>query len=241
MPGVANSLENTNIEYFIRLRLTEIAAGLAGGSTGPVVPVVSTPAYDQTTGLPVYHVTFSDGTAGWFSDSEGTTPVATPDISSPTEDFEFAAVRKVDDIAGDQSGDLINYTEIRAVNEVTGLTTLLATLTEDLSAPYVVVGTPRNESEIGVDAKTSVFSQVVSGSWMVGPLTESFGYMVIAVADPATPPTFTDSDSNITPLFAGESQSFSLADGTHVIDQPNIAITAGAGDTVKVFGTKYTV
>ena len=217
-----------------------LLAQIAGGTGGPPIVTESIPFYDQATGLPVYHVTFSDGTTGWFTDGAGTTAAPTPDISSSSEDFEILAVRKIDDVAGDQSGDLINYTEIRAVDEATGVTTLLSTLTEDLSAPYAIVGTPRNESEIGVAAKTGVFTQIVSGAWTVPPLTESFGYIVITVSDPATPPTFTDSDGVVTPLYAGESLNFSLADGTHEIAQPNITITAGAGDTVKVFGTKYT-
>ncbi|MEM9526921.1 MAG: hypothetical protein AAGA31_09950, partial [Bacteroidota bacterium] len=153
---------------------------------------------------------------------------------------ETITVAKVDDVAGDQSGDLINYVEVRLIDPETGATTLVATKTEDLSADYTVQGTPRNGSEIGVNARTAPFQETLPvGTWMPSLLVDSFAYAVYTVADTLNPPTFTDSDGNTDSLFEGESANFSLSDNTEALNTTNIQITVNSGDVVKVYGTKY--
>lgn len=48
---------------------------IAGGTPGPPLPIQSTPVYDTVSGGPAYLVVFDDGTAGYYSDPEGTTPL----------------------------------------------------------------------------------------------------------------------------------------------------------------------
>lgn len=156
------------------------------------------------------------------------------------ETGDIQTVAKVDDVAGDQSGALVNYVEVRTVDPVTGLTTLLETLTEDLSAAYVVLGTPRNGSEIGVNARTAPFSELLPvGDWTPSPLVESFAYAVFTVGDTLDPPTFTGTDNVTTDLYQGETANFQLSDNTEALNTTNLKITVKAGDVVKVYGVKY--
>lgn len=151
---------------------------------------------------------------------------------------EVITVAKIDDVAGDQTGALVNYVQLFLAG-ADGTTTLIGTKTQDLSADYTVLGTPRNATEIGVNAKTAAFQETLPvGVWVPGALVDSFTYAVFTVGDTLNPPTFTDSDGNVDDLFAGESPGYTIISDTVSFDTTNIKITVNAGDVVKVYGTK---
>ena len=129
---------------------------------------------DQTTGAKVTQ--FIDPSTG--SVVTPTFPLKTSDTSN----WELLQVDLIDDVVGDESGDLINYSDFYVVLD-DGTRTLLFTLDEK-GQPYILQGTSKSISEIGTNLKTSAEQLVLTGgNWIpTGDIT-SFSYSVITVGD----------------------------------------------------------
>ena len=148
-------------------------------------------------------------------------------------DWELLEVELIDDVVGNASGLLIPYSELYTVAR-DGVRTLISIL-DNSGATYIPVGTRRIPSELGVPAMTGANQIVIDGTtWTPSPMVVIFSYVVLAVANPLTPPTYKGSNNIPVPMFIGESGSFEVIDGTTNFSNSNIVITAQSGDRIKI-------
>ena len=154
--------------------------------------------------------------------------------STDINDWELLKVELIDDVANDGTGALVPFNDIYSI-EKDGTKTLILTL-DNKGLNYTVLGTKRTFEELGNTAKTSARATVLNGigSWSPSVTTSVFSYYVVAVGNIATPPTFTDSSGNVTPLYEGENNIYEVLDDTINFDITNISIDTLAGDIVKI-------
>lgn len=149
----------------------------------------------------------------------------------------FAQIKcfpKCDDVNGDET-DIKSYYEAFAV-EWDG-TTLVSTPAgtfqdEGMTTAYAPVN-PIDCCDIGDEAVEKSGREFIDGfgSWSPGLITSSYTVRAHLVADPANPPTFTDSFGVTTPIFQGESFSYQF-DSCNVDVTP--VVNSNAGDQIVI-------
>ena len=159
------------------------------------------------------------------------------EVETPPSTISFTLI---DDVAGDQTGDLVNFVRHFKIDKDDVKSFLFDT---DLTgANYTVLGTPRPSTEIGEGGKTGVSKIVLSGANVWNPTADMLSITVlpITIADINNPPTFTDNDNLTSPLRSGFGFEIPLNPTTESFKIDNIAITAFAGDVIDLYITKLT-
>jgi len=162
---------------------------------------------------------------------------ASIDVETPPSTISF---NLIDDVAGDQTGDLVNFIRHFKIDKDDIKSYLFDT---DLAGGnYTVLGTPRIANDIGEQAKTGISKVVLSGASVWNPTTDMLSITVlpVTIGDMNNPPTFTDNDNSTTPLRSGIGFEIPLNPTTDSFKIDNIAITAFAGDVIDLYITKLT-
>jgi hypothetical protein len=195
-------------------------------------------------------VCFNNCTAGatTFYNLDGTLTTAPLDYNLVTlgecqENCQSVEARCMcDDVAGNGS-NIVNYVDAYVICYRDGVltSTLVGSYTDDT---YQTVYVPVNGVKCDT-LGTDVLGQNARRQVLIGAgaftfpnvLTTAITVTVVSVGNTLTPPTFTDSLGNVSPMLAGESFSFSIKDSDAVFcTLPSI--TTNAGDRVHIHWTE---
>lgn len=170
-----------------------------------------------------------------------TTPTFPLKIGSGLDHWELYVVDDLfDDVAGDQSGDIIPIRELKRIDN-DGTETSIRFI-NNKGNPYTVLGTVRSLPEIEPPTKTTQRRLILSGNtWSPTVLTQSYSIFIINVNSPGNPPTYTDNNAVTTPLFEGGGFSITQIEGTQQLDNTNISVVAQVGDIVEIVYTQIDV
>jgi hypothetical protein len=173
----------------------------------------------------------------------GTTPPNPADFSAcPDQCIKVEPRCKCDDVNGDGSV-IVNFVQAYQICITNGVvvSTLIGSYTDDTySTPYVVQGAVVNCSAIGASARVSQQRLVLSGagSWVVPGDVLAYSIKVVQANGG---PTFTDTSGIVTPLFVGESVSFSDGSEEGMVFVPGAIVTTLGGDIVVIDYQRITV
>jgi len=134
-----------------------------------------------------------------------------------------------DDINGD--GSLIVRFKRIIATDSSGTVTILADMDDNLSAPYTAINAVTCCSignQVSLLQKRIV---LVGDVWSPTGDTQSYTYNVKTVNDANDPPTYTDSDVNVTDLYQGEIVTVILPEHVYAMDTAPV-ITAGNLDVI---------
>lgn len=144
-----------------------------------------------------------------------------------------------DDINGDGSV-VIRYIEFYQYDPATNTITVLGTFSSDLSTPYVPIN-PVDCGTLGTEPQIVQRRIELSGvtAWNRPLTVQSMTIKVRRVGSILTPPTITDNAGNITPLYIGDVETWSVLDTAATVLQGTFTITLNnVGDTISVIYTE---
>ena len=144
----------------------------------------------------------------------------------------------IDDTLSDGSV-LVQFNRIVLIDPITGLIVSSRNYTKDYSAVYTILGTVSLCEDTGTQATLIPRRRYITAGTFTLPTTaQSISIQVKAVGNVITPPTINDGFAT-TPLFAGDSETWSAQDGSNIILGGTLTLSANAGDQIVVAWTEF--